>query len=241
MSRALAERYWHGQDPLGKRLKLARYATEAPWLTVVGVAADVRHATLAEPSRQVVYYPHAQIPESGMVLVIRSAGAPGLVAPAVRSAMQRIDPELPMDAIQPMTEIVGASLANQELQFGMLGAFAVVAVVLAAAGIYGVMAYGIIQRSQEFGIRLALGATSADIARLVAHQGLSLTGAGITIGLGGAWLASSVLSKQLYGVRATDPAIYAATAALLAAIALAACVVPARRALRVNPITALRE
>jgi ABC-type antimicrobial peptide transport system permease subunit len=139
-----------------------------------------------------------------------------------------------------MSELVRTSLFNQELELGLLGTFALLAVALAAAGIYGVMTYAIEQRVQEFGIRLALGATGMDIARLVAGYGLRLTGAGIAVGVGGAWLGSSVLSDLLYGIEPTDPGVFAATTALLAAIALAACVAPARRALRVDPITALR-
>jgi putative ABC transport system permease protein len=240
VSRALAERYWPGVDPIGKRLKLARYATEAPWLTIVGVAADVRHGTLAQPSRQVVYFPHAQRPDSGMELVIRSAGAPGSIAGGIRDVLRRLEPDLPVDGLRSMTEIVRTSLFDEELEFWLLGAFALLAVALAAAGIYGVMAYAISQRIQEFGIRLALGATSADIIRLVAGYGLRMTIAGVGLGIVGAWMASSLLADLLYGVSSTDPLVFSATSALLFGIALAACVVPARHALRVSPVTALR-
>jgi putative ABC transport system permease protein len=241
VSRALAEHYWPGADPIGKRLKLARYASSAPWVDIVGVVADVRHGSLAKASRQVVYYPHAQNPTDGMELVVRSAGGTVAVTNAVREAIRRLDPELPVDSIRPLGELVRTSLFNQELELGRLGTFALLAVALAAAGIYGVMAYAIAQRIQEFGIRLALGATGMDIVRLVAGYGLRLTGAGIALGIAGAWLASSVLSDLLYGISPTDPGVFAATTALLAAIALSACVVPARRALRVDPITALRS
>lgn len=240
VSRALADHYWPGVDPVGKRLKLAHYAAQAPWLTIVGVAADVRHGTLAQPSRQVVYYPHAQLPDSGMELVVRSAGPPGSIAAGIRDVLRRLDPDLPADSLRPMTEIVRTSLFDEELEFSLLAAFAALAVALAAAGIYGVMAYAIAQRIHEFGIRLALGATGADIVRLVAGYGVRLAVAGIALGVAGAWLASSLLADLLYGVRPTDPLVFATTAALLFGIALAACVVPARRALHVSPITALR-
>ncbi|MEP6914439.1 MAG: ABC transporter permease [Acidobacteriota bacterium] len=240
VSRALAAHYWPGANPIGKRLKLARYASPAPWITIVGVVADVRHGSLAQASRQVVYYPHAQLPEPGMVIVVRSAGAPGLVTAGIRGVLSRLEPDLPLDGLEPMTEVVRSSLLDEELESGLLGAFALCAVALAAAGIYGVMAYAISQRLQEFGIRLALGATGRDIVRLVAGYGLRLAAAGITIGLAGAWLASSALAGLLYGVRATDPLVFSGTAALLAAIALIACLVPTRRALRVSPIAALR-
>jgi putative ABC transport system permease protein len=241
VSRALAERYWPAANPIGKRLKLARYASQAPWITVVGVVADVRHGRLAQPSRQVIYYPHAQLPDNGMELVIRGAAAPGTIAGGVRDVIRRLDPDLPVDSLKPMSEIVRASLFNEELELALLGAFAVFAVVLAAAGVYGVMAYGISQRLQEFGIRVALGATSGDIVRLVAGYGLRLTASGIAIGLIGAWLAASSLAGLVYGLPPRDPAIFSATAALLAAVALAACFLPARAAVKVNPLDALRE
>jgi ABC-type antimicrobial peptide transport system permease subunit len=139
-----------------------------------------------------------------------------------------------------MSEIVVSSLFDEQLELGLLAIFAAMAVGLAAAGIYGVMAYGIAQRTHEFGIRLALGATAADIVRLVAGHGLRLTAAGIGIGLVGAWLLSSALSTEVYGLGARDPIVYGATALLLSIIALAACIVPARRALRISPLTALR-
>jgi predicted permease len=241
VSRALADRYWPGTDPIGKRVKLGRYASDAPWRTIVGVTADVRHGSLARASRQVVYYPHAQLPEGGMELVARGVGAPATVSAGIRQALQRVDPDLPVDSVRPMTEIVGMSLANEQLQLGLLGVFAVLAVALAAAGIYGVMSYAISQRLQEFGIRLALGASGADIVSLVARHGVALTGGGVAVGLVGAWLATSVLSTELYGVSAADPAVYGGTAMLLTLISAAACVVPARRALRVSPVIALRS
>jgi putative ABC transport system permease protein len=240
VSRSLAERYWPGQHPIGKRLKRARYASQAPWLPVVGVVADVRHGTLARASRQVVYFPHAQQPRTGMEIVVRSAGAPAEVARAVRDAIRRLDPDLPLDAIRPMNDIVRTSLFRQQMEFGLLSAFALLAVLLAAAGIYGVMTYAIVQRIHEFGIRLALGASGTDIIRLVAGYGLRLTGAGIAIGALGAWGGASTLAGLLYGVQPTDPLVFASTAALLAAIAMGACVVPVLRALRVSPLTALR-
>jgi putative ABC transport system permease protein len=130
---------------------------------------------------------------------------------------------------------------NAELAVSLLGIFALLAIFLAAAGIYGVMAYAVAQRRMEFGIRLALGASRRDLLALVGRQGLRLTAAGVTIGLAGAWLTSSVLEGLIYGVRPTDPLIFGATAGLLAAIALAACLVPAMRAMNVDPITALRS
>jgi putative ABC transport system permease protein len=240
ISRSLAEHYWPGQSPISKRLKLARYASPAPWLPVVGVVADVRHATLARASRQVVYVPHAQQPRAGMEIVVRSTGTPAEITRAVREAIHRLDADLPLDSILPMNDIVRTSLFREQVEFGLLSAFALLAVLLAAAGIYGVMSYAIVQRIHEFGIRLALGASGADIIRLVAGYGLRLTGAGIAIGTLGAWAGASTLTGLLYGVQPADPLVFGGTAALLAAIAMGACAVPVLRALRVSPLAALR-
>jgi ABC-type antimicrobial peptide transport system permease subunit len=206
----------------------------------VGVAADVRHGNLAQTSRQVVYYPHAQRPEAGMELVVRSAGAPAAIIPALRDTIRHLDPDLPVNSVKPMSDIVRTSLLDRQVEFALLGAFAVFALLLAAAGIYGVMSYAIGQRIQEFGIRLALGATSYDIIRLVGGYGARLAVAGFAIGLLGAAIAGRLLRDLLFGVGPTDPRILGGAVVLLGAVAIAACVVPARRALRVDPINALR-
>jgi len=241
VSRSLAEHYWPGQSPIGKRLKLARYTAEAPWLPIVGVAADVRHGTLAASSRQVVYFPHAQRPLGEMELVVRTAVADPSVANAIRDVVRRIDADLPADSIRPMTEIVRSSLSDRELEFAILAAFALIAVVLAATGIYGVMSYTINQRAQEFGIRLALGASAANIVQLVSAEGLRLTAAGTLVGVAGAWAGSHVLDELLFGIGPTNPIVLGGAAALLALTALAACIVPGLRALRVDPLTSLRS
>jgi len=241
VSHALAEHYWPGASAVGKRLQLGRYASpRVPWLTIVGVVADVRHGTLARPSRQVVYYPHAQIPSGEMELVIRSAAPGSAVIPAVRQVIRGLDPDLPVDSIEPLTELVRTSLRDPQIEFGLLAAFALFALGLAAAGIYAVMGYATTQRLHEFGVRIALGATAIDIMRLVAGYGARLAAVGLAIGLAGAYVTGSVLRDLLFGVRPADPAIFAATVALLGGVAMAACVAPARRALRADPMTALR-
>jgi predicted permease len=240
VSRAFAERYWPGQDAVGKRVKLGRYESTAPFRTVVGIVDNVRHGSLQQEARPVVYYPHAQGPDAAMQLVVRSTGTPASVAGAVRDAMGRLDPDLPATELRPLTEFVSGSLANTEIVLSLLGTFALMAIALAAAGIYGVMAYAVAQRKVEFGIRLALGASRRDLLTLIGRQGLRLTGIGIVAGVGGAWLMSSVLRDMIYGVRPTDPLVYISTAVVLAAIALAACAVPALRAMSVDPIVTLR-
>jgi ABC-type antimicrobial peptide transport system permease subunit len=191
-------------------------------------------------SRPVVYYPHAQKPDGTMEIVVRSNAPTAAITKAVREVLQRIDPDLPVDGIGPLSRVVQASLANQQLELGLLGAFALLAVTLAAAGVYGVMRYAVAQRMQEFSVRLAPGATAQDIIRLVAGYGFRLTAAGVALGAVCAWAWSVVLSGVLYGVRATDPVVFGSTALLLASIAMAACILPVRRVLRASPVAALR-
>jgi putative ABC transport system permease protein len=240
VSRGFADRYWPGQEAVGKRLKLARFEADAPFRTVIGVVNNVRHANLATEPRPVVYYPHAQGPESGMQLVVRSTSSPAAIAGAVRDALQRLDPDLPATELKPLSDLVLGSLMDTEIATSLLGSFALLAVLLAAAGVYGVMAYAVAQRTNEFGIRVALGASPRDLVRLVGRQGLALTVAGVAIGLVAARLASSALTGMIYGVQPSDPVVYMSTAGILAAIALGACIIPALRALRVDPIVALR-
>jgi putative ABC transport system permease protein len=240
VSRGFADRYWPGQDAVGKRLKLARFESDAPMRTVIGVVNNVQHANLASEPRPVVYYPHAQGPDSGMQLVVRSTSSPAAIAGAVREAMRRLDPDLPVTELKPLSDLVQTSLMDTEIALSLLGSFALLAILLAAAGVYGVMAYAVAQRTTEFGIRVALGASPRDLMRLVGRQGLTLTAAGVAIGLVCARLASSALTGMVYGIRPSDPVVFVTTAAILAAIALSACVVPALRALRVDPIVALK-
>jgi putative ABC transport system permease protein len=240
VSRGFADRYWPGQDAVGKRLKLGRFESDAPMRTVIGVVNNVQHADLSEQPRPVVYYPHAQGPDSGMQLVVRSTTSPAAIAGAVREAMRRLDADLPVTALRPLSDLVQNSLLDTEIALSLLGSFALLAILLAAAGVYGVMAYAVAQRATEFGIRIALGASPGDLVRLVGRQGLTLTATGIAIGLVGARLASSALTEMVYGIRPSDPLVFASTAALLALIALSACIIPALRALRVDPIVALK-
>jgi predicted permease len=240
VSRAFAERYWPKEDAVGKRLKLARYDAEGPWRTVVGVVNDVQHVSLADRPRPVVYYPYAQGPTPAMQLVVRAADSPASIAGGVRAAMQRIDPDLPVAELRPMTYFLSGALGDTEVALSLLGSFALMALALAAAGIYGVMVYAVAQRRLEFGIRMALGASGRDVLRLVARQGLTLTAIGIALGLAGASLTSSLLGDLVVGVRPGDPRLLAAATALLACVAMAACLAPALRAMRIDPNESLR-
>jgi len=240
VSRAFADRYWPSDSAVGKRVKLARFEAAAPWRTVVGVVNDVQHEALSGRPRPVVYYPLAQNPNGAMQIVARAAGSPSAVAAGVRAAMQRVDPDLPVAELRPMSYFVSSALGDTEVALSLLGSFALMALALSAAGIYGVMAYAVAQRRTEFGIRLALGASPRDLVRLVGLHSLRLTAIGIALGVAGAWLTSSLLGDLVQGVRATDPRVFAGTAAVLALVAMAACVVPALRATRVDPNDALR-
>ena len=175
-----------------------------------------------------------------MQLVVRAASKPSAIAPGVRDAMRRIDPDLPVAELRPMTYYLSGALGDTEVALSLLGSFAIMAIVLAAAGIYGVMAYAVAQRRIELAVRIALGASRADVLRLIGVQWLRLTGIGIAIGLAGAALTSSLLGDLIVGVRPGDPRILTATAAVLALVAMTACVPPALRALRVDPNEALR-
>jgi putative ABC transport system permease protein len=240
ISRGFAQRYWPEQTAVGKRLKLARFETDAPWRTVIGVVNDVQHAELVGQPRPVVYFPHAQGPNADMQIVVRASSSPSAITSGVREAMQRIDADLPVTELKPMTAYLSGALGDTEVALSLLGSFALMAIGLAAAGIYGVMAYAVAQRRLEFGIRVALGAGPRDLLRLVGMHTLRLTAVGIALGLIGAWLTSSLLGDLVVGVGATDPRVFALTALFLALIALAACVVPALRATKVDPNEALR-
>ena len=240
VSRAFAATYWPGTNAVGRRVKLGRYETVAPWSTVIGVVNDVQHASLSSPPPPVIYYPYAQAPRPDMQIVVRARVRPQTVAVDVRTVMRRIDPDLPVSGLQPMDDFVASSLNETELRLSLLGAFAVMALALAAAGVYGVMAYAVEQRRKEFGIRLALGASRADVVRLVAGNGLRITVIGLTIGLVGARLSTSLLEGMVFGVRPADPFVFSSMAALLGATGMAACVIPAVRAMRGDPVDALR-
>ena len=235
VSRGFAERYWPDQNPIGKRLKLARFEVEAPWRTVVGVVADVQHASLTGRPRPVVYYPHAQNPNGSMQLVVRATSTPAAITAGVRESLRRIDQDLPLDQLRPMTYYISGALEDSEVALSLLGSFALMAIALAAAGIYGVMAYTVAQRRVEFGIRLALGASPRDLLRLVASHGLRLTAIGIVLGLAGARMSTILLQDLVEGIDVTDVRVFGATAIALIVIAMTACLFPALKAAYVDP------
>jgi ABC-type antimicrobial peptide transport system permease subunit len=212
-----------------------------PWSTVVGIVGDVREVGLDQPAKAEMYFTNAQWRNSSsMSLVLRTDGEPLQLAGAARAALAEIDPAQPIFNVRTMDDLVARSLAQREFALVLMLIFAGVALLLATVGIYGVMSYTVAQRTQEIGIRVALGASPAGVLRMVVLDGMRLVAVGLAIGLCGAFAVMRLLSSMLYGVSATDLPTFAAIAAVLAGTALVATIIPARRATRVDPMLALR-
>jgi putative ABC transport system permease protein len=234
----LARRLWPGEDPIGKRLRVG--GESEPEAEVIGVAADGKYATLGENARPYIYQPLLQIYASKMTLVVRTTGNPETLSAAVREQIRSLDPNLPVSQITTLAERVDFALFPARLGAALLGAFGLLALGLAATGIYGVIAYSVSQRTQEFGIRMALGADDADVRRMVLREGLKVVLIGVTAGLALSLAATRLIAGFLYGVGANDPLTFVGVPALLTVVALLACYLPARRATKVDPIEALR-
>jgi len=233
----LARHYWPDGDALGKRIETTG---DLQWMTIVGIVGGVNDDSLAEEKRPHLYFPMTQSPDPHTFLVIRTNGSPTAAIPTVRAEMKQLEPDLPIYRVRSMTEIVGQSLTTQRLTNLLLTAFAVLALMLAAVGIYGTMSVYVGSRTKEFGIRLALGAQPNHLLWSVLRQGLLLTVTGVVIGIAGALALTQTIKSLLFEVSATDPIIFAGIPLLLVMVALAACYVPARRSARVDPLVALR-
>ncbi|MGD0306308.1 MAG: ABC transporter permease [Candidatus Acidiferrales bacterium] len=237
INQTVAEKYFPGQDPVGKTLQNSR--DKIP-LQIVGVVADAKINSLSAPKFEEMYRPYIQAPWMVMTFVVRSNGAQQPLVAAVREQIRSIDPDLPVSDVQSLDHLVSDSVGQPRLLTALVGAFAVFALVLAAIGIYGVMAFSVSHRMREMGIRMALGAAPGDIVRLVVGQGMRLVFAGIVIGFVASLWLTKFLASQLFGTQPKDPATFALVALGLALVALAACLIPARRAMRVDPMVALR-
>jgi len=241
ISETMARRYWPGEDPMGRRISYGSNDKGEPyWSTIVGIAADVRQKGLHADPRAEAYVCYTQWPSRYASLIVRGAVDPAGLETALRRQALAIDPDVPPYEVKTMRAVLDGSLASRRFNMTLLALFATLAVLLAAVGLYGVTAYTVTQRTHEIGIRVALGARRRDVLRLVVGQGMSLTLAGVGLGILGALALTRVLSTLLVGVAVTDPWTFAAVAALLTAIALVACYIPARRAARVDPMIALR-
>ena len=238
INETMARRYWPDQDPLGKRIGVGTNSSQM--MEIVGVVGDVKHFGLDSQSKAEVYVPYFKDPWPFMTVVVRSTGDPAILAGAMRSEVWAVDKDLPVPDIKTMDQLLSRSVSRPRFNTLLLGIFAAVALVLSAAGVYGVMSYSVTQRTHEIGIRMALGATQSDVLRLVVSQGMRLLLIGVGTGLGAAFALTRVLTSLLFGVGATDPATFVIISALLTAVALLACYVPARRAMKVDPMVALR-
>jgi len=238
VNQSLADRYWPNQDPLGKHLMNSR---DKVVREVVGVVGNVKFATLDTADSPQVFMPILQAGSLDATLVVRSQSDPAALVRAVRQELAKLDPTLPVSGILSMSQVVSESVAQPRLIMQFVGLFAGLALMLAALGIYAVMAYSVSQRRQEMGVRIALGAQPQHILRLVVGHGMGLTLLGVGIGLAGSFASTRLLVGMLFGTRATDPVVFAMAVAVLSAAALLACYIPARRATRLDPVLALRN
>ena len=236
----VAKRYWPGEDPINRRIRFGTDTTN-PWMTIVGVTRNTKHMSLDAPTDYYVYVPVAQATPWRTYLVVRTSGEPLRLAAPVRRVLAAIDPVLPMAETHTMEQAVASSLGTKRVTNVLLTGFALVAVLLAAIGIYGVMSLSVAGRRHEFGVRLALGAAPGDVLRLVIRQGMTLAVAGLAIGIVVALWATRFLSALLFGVAPIDAATFLGVTAVLGAVALLACYLPARRATRADPVGALRQ
>ncbi|HJR60772.1 MAG TPA: ABC transporter permease [Vicinamibacterales bacterium] len=238
VNEALARHHWPNEDPIGKRIKVSW--TDNRQDEIIGVVGDVRHAGLDTEARSMTYWPHARDASSSMTLTVRTAAEPPAAVSAIRGILRDQDPELALADVKTMDEVVSRSVAQRRLLMMLLGIFAAAAMLLAAVGIYGVIAYSVTQRTREIGIRLALGAQRSDVLRMIVGQAARLALAGIVIGAAGAAWLTRLMADLLFEVRPLDPLTFAGVAAVLGSVALLASYLPGRRATRVDPVVALR-
>jgi putative ABC transport system permease protein len=241
ISETFARRYWPGEDPLGKRIKFpGSTARPEPWRTIVGVVRDVKQYGVDKESTMQLYLPEAQLPVSWLTLAVRTAGDPAQMIKAVRDEIRGVDSDQAVFEVATMEGLLAESIAKRRFVMLLLAGFAALALALAAIGIYGVMSYTVAQRTQEIGVRMALGAQAGDVLKLVVGQGMRLALGGLGVGLVAAYVLTRLMTTLLFGVRATDPLTFALIAALLLSVALVACWLPAWRAAKVDPMIALR-
>jgi putative ABC transport system permease protein len=242
ISDQMARRYWPDQDPIGKRFKAGPVESPGPWITVVGIVGDVLHHWFNSQRGPAFYVPFEQSPEQAMVIVARvRAGNPTDIAPIVRQELASVDPQQPIFRVRSMERVIADSSIGLSYIWVMMAVFGVIALILAAVGVYAVIAYGVSQRTHEFGVRIALGAARRDVLSLVVRHALTLAGIGLAIGLVGAYGLGRLLAANLFGVVSMDVSTFVIVAGTLAGIAAFAGYVPARRATRVDPVIALRH
>jgi putative ABC transport system permease protein len=239
ISESMARQFYANENPLGQRIQMGNRRSKPA--EIVGIVGDVRDEELESKGRPAVYEPAAQVPFGDMYFGIRTAGDPAALTAGVRSVMRELDAELPLDGVGTVDALVATSLSQRRFAMLLMAIFAGLALVLAMVGIYGVIAYSVTQATQEIGIRMALGARRGDVLGMVFGYAGALIAAGLTIGVAAALGTGRFLASQLFEVKPTDPATYAAVAGVLLATAMLACAIPALRAMRVDPLVALRN
>ena len=252
INEAFAKKYWPNANPAGERIEIGRGMgpdfAEGP-REVIGVVGDVKEQGLGNPAPEVMYIPLAQLKDSFMTLnnkiapmswIVKTEVNPLSLSAAVQKQVLETDSQLAVARVRAMRQVVGEATSRQDFNMKLLTVFAGIALLLAAIGVYGMLSYSVRQRSQEIGIRMALGAQSGDVLRMVVRQGMMMAGAGIVVGLAGAFGLARLITAMLYGVKPYDPLTFAGVAVVLALTALAACWIPALRATRVDPLEALR-
>lgn len=236
----VAKRYFPAENVIGKRFTFAEAGDKNNWITIVGVVGDTKLYGLANPARLEVYVPFRQSPTSGMQFIVKSAADPTALTSAIRGVVASIDKDQPIFAISTMNDLVSNSISTRRITLILLGLFSALALILAAIGIYGVISYSVAQRTHEIGVRMALGARRGDVMRMVLKQGVTISLAGVVVGLAVSIGLARLMSSLLFSVSANDPLTFAGVALLLMAVAILACYVPARRATKVDPMVALR-
>jgi predicted permease len=237
----MAEQYWPGQDPVGKRIRTGGIDSGSPWMTVVGVVGRVKQYTLDSDSRIALHFPQTQVTGRAMNVVVRSNANPASLIPAIRREIQELDPDLPIYGIKTMSARIDESLARRRFSMLLLTLFAALALGLASIGVYSVMTYLVSQGTRELGIRIALGATPRGISGLILKQGIRVTGIGVGLGLAGAFIVTRFMQALLFEIDPLDPLTFIGISLLLTLIALLASYIPARRAARIDPIVSLRS
>jgi putative ABC transport system permease protein len=243
INESLARQYFAHQNPIGQRVRWARASGPPKWMTIVGVVGDVKQYSLAQPATPAIFTPFAQSDEPWrrwMSVVVRTPGSTAGVIPALKAQVWSLDNQIPLNRIQSMDELLQITFAERRFNMFLLALFAGLALTLAAVGIYGVMSYSVSQRTREFGIRMAVGAESGEVLKMVMEQGVRLAALGVVVGIIGAVAFTRLMAGLLFGVTPTDPVTIAAVVLLMFAVVLLACFVPARRATKVDPMVALR-
>jgi predicted permease len=239
VTRAMANRYWKDGDAIGRRVKFEA-DPKSPWITIVGIASDVRQLGLKHAPTPILFIPYTQFPLPFMSISVRTTAPDAAAHTAIRAAIATVDPEIPPGDIRTLDQIIGFQIAEPRFRSFVIASFAIVTLVLAAVGLYGLISFSVAQQTREIGIRVALGAAPAQVVGPMLRRGLALAASGVGIGLVGAFFASRVIAQFLFGVTATDPLTIAGVSGLLIVVALIATWIPSRRALRVDPIVALR-